>query len=194
MGPAAKRRKRLARAAKIAALCIAILIFLNLFVVERGRVRLDSMEPSLSDGDWVLFEKTSVCRQGPKRFDIVVFKAPRDPDKVYIKRVVALPNEVVEAREGKVFVDGRPLVPPEGVDWGPLEFGPVPVEPAHYYVLGDNPAESVDSRVWDGVPRDYVLGRVFLRFYPLGEIRSFGRESAFEEGVQDGDQGIQADG
>ncbi len=188
-----KGRKRLLRALKIALAIAVALVLLNAYVVQRGRVRLSSMEPTLHDGEWVLFEKVMMHRGGPKRFDIVVFKAPNDPDKVFIKRVVALPNEVVEARKGDLFVDNEPRTLPEGVDWGEAEFGPELVSAAHYFVVGDNLAESQDSRTWGCVPRDYVLGRVIWRFWPPGRWRIFGREAVRRQGVGDADKGTQAD-
>ncbi|MCD6404500.1 MAG: signal peptidase I [Planctomycetes bacterium] len=176
MSPASKRRRRLVRAAKVLLALALVLGVLKTWVVEIGRVRLHSLEPTLCDGDWVVFEKISARR--PKRFDIVVFKAPREPDKVYIKRVIGLPNEVVEVRLGKLFVNELEVCLPNGANWAGADFGPTPVERAHYFVVGDNPANSVDSREWGGVPRDYVLGRVILRFRPVGKWKTFRRESA----------------
>ncbi len=149
---------------------------LKTWVVEIGRVRLHSLEPTLSDGDWVVFEKISARR--PKRFDIVVFKAPREPDKIYIKRVIGLPNEVIGMRRGELFVNELEVRLPGGGKWEGSDFGPIPVERAHYFVVGDNPADSLDSREWGGVPRDYILGRVILRFLPIGKWKAFRRESA----------------
>jgi signal peptidase I len=187
---AQKRKKRLARFAGVMAAALLVVVLLNIFVVRQGRVRLSSMEPVLSDGDWILFEKLALSRGGPRRFDIVVFKAPDDPDSVFIKRVIGLPNEIVEARSGALYVDGHEVALPEGVDWGEAAFAPATVKAAHYFVVGDNVAESEDSRAWGPVPRDYVLGRVFWRFWPPGEWKIFRRSGALQQGVEDGDQGI----
>jgi len=183
----------LARLAKVMASALVVVVLLNIFVVRQGRVRLNSMEPALSDGDWILFEKLVMSRGGPGRFDIVVFKAPEDPDTVYIKRVVGLPNEIVEARGGALWVDGDPQALPVGVDWGKESFGPETVRAAHYFVVGDHLAASEDSRTWGAVPRDYILGRVFWRFWPPAEWKVFRRGGALQDGVEDGDQEIQAD-
>lgn len=187
MGPREKRRRRLARAAKISAAALVVLVLLNLFVVERGRVKLHSMEPTLSDGDWVLFEKVTKRCGGPRRFDVLVFKAPNDPDKAYIKRLIGLPDEVVEADDGRLLVNGEEVAVPAGKRWAGMSFGPTAVGPAHYFVVGDNPDESRDSRDWGGVPRDYILGRVFLRWWPPAEMACIRRESASTEGVESGD-------
>ena len=155
-------KKRLKRVARIALLIAVALVLLEAFFVQHGKVRLSSMEPSLGDGDWVLFEKLVVSRGGPRRFDIVVFKAPTDPDKVFIKRVAGLPNEIVEAKGGRLFVDGEEVALGDAVDWGETDFGPVTVSPAHYFVVGDNLAESLDSREWGSVPRDYILSLIHI--------------------------------
>lgn len=190
----AKRKKMLTRLACILAVALVATLVLNVFVIRQGRVRLSSMEPALADGDWILFEKLVMSRGGPERFDIVVFKAPNDPDAIYIKRVIALPNEIVEAREGGLYVDGEEVVLPGEVEWGDADLAPTTVPPAHYFVVGDNLARSEDSRNWGPVPRDYILGRVFWRFWPPGDWKIFRRYGAFERGVQDADQTIQADG
>lgn len=190
----AKRKKRLARLAGILAAALVVVVVLNVFVVRQGRVRLSSMEPVLADGDWILFEKLVMSRGGPERFDIAVFKAPNDPDTIYIKRVIALPNEIVEARDGALYVDGEEVALPGEVEWGDADFAPSTVPPAHYFVVGDNLAGSEDSRNWGPVPRDYILGRVFWRFWPPGDWKIFRRHGALQQGVEDADQGIQADG
>jgi signal peptidase I len=183
---------RLRRAAVVTFGILVVLLALDAWVAQHGRVRLRSMEPTLSDGDWVLFEKLN--KREIRRFDIVVFKAPRDPDKVFIKRVVGLENEIVEARGGRLFVDQREVDLPAGVDWGEGGFGPELVNAAHCFVVGDNFTDSEDSRSWGCVPRDYVLGRVFWRFWPLSKWRLFGEQDAVIHGAEDGDKGIQADG
>jgi signal peptidase I len=185
MGLASKRGKRLARFVKVAVLLAAALFVTAVYIAELGRVNGRSMDPALSDGDRIIFEKLTLRRTGLQRFDIVVFKAPYDPDQVYIKRVVGLPEELVRISQGRLEVNGADVPLPDGVDWGKADFGPVAVPPAHYFCVGDNLGESVDSRVWGFVPRDYCLGRVWLRFWPAGGWRMFGRESASAKGIED---------
>ena len=190
MGPASKRRKRLARAVKLAAAAAVVLVLAGVYLGEFARVNGRSMEPALAGGDRVFFEKLSVRRTGPNRFDIVVFKAPEEPDRLYIKRVVGLPEDVAEAAEGRLMINGVQVPLPAGLDWGDARFGPVAMRPGHYFVVGDNLGDSVDSRQWGPVPRDYILGRVCLRFWPVGKWRVFQRESASGEGVRDANKGL----
>ncbi len=189
MGRRSKLKRRLARAVKVAAALAVVWVALELFVVQHGRVKLKSMEPALHDGDWVLFDKTVVRRRGLRRFDIVVFKAPADPDKIYIKRVVGLPNEVVRLTGGVLLVDSDEIALPAGVDWEGIDYGPAPVEAAHYFVLGDNAGESEDSRAWGDVPRDYILGRVMWRFWPVTNWKVFRRASAWTIGFDNSGRG-----
>jgi signal peptidase I len=183
MGPAAKRSKRLARLIRLVAVFAAVLVLAGVFGGEFAHVSGRSMEPTLADGDRVFFEKLSVRWSDLKRFDMVVFKAPDDPDRIYIKRIVGLPGDVVEAAEGVWRVNGNAVPLPAGVQFGGLKLDPVVVSPAHYYVLGDNLGDSVDSRQWGAVPRDYVLGRVVLRFWPATSMRIYRRADAQEQGV-----------
>ena len=192
MKPAFNRKKRFVRRVRIALAILVVLVAIDVWLVRMGRIRQRSMEPVLSDGDWVFFDKTVMRRGGPKRFDIVMFKGPDDPDKIFIKRVIAVGNEIVEVDDGRLLVNGIELEKPDGAEWGELEIGPHVVRPAHYYVLGDNLRESLDSRAWGDVPRDYIMGRVLWRFWPVGNWRIFRREDVRVLGVEDGDKGIQA--
>jgi len=175
-GRASPKSKRLARLLRIAVLLAAVAIVVGVYLAEFGRVKGRSMEPTLRDGDRVVFEKVSSRWGGPVRFDVLVFKGPNDPDKVLIKRVVGLPDEMIEIRAGRLLVNGVHASLPPSLDWGDVDFGPVAVSPAHYFVLGDNMGDSDDSRRWGGVPRDYVLGRVCWRFWPLVAWKVFARE------------------
>lgn len=189
MGPA-KRSRRLARVTMFVAVLAAVLVLAGVYGGEFARVSGASMEPALSDGDRVFFEKLGVRRSDLSRFDVVVFKAPEDPDRIFIKRIVALPGEVLEASEGVLKVNGVAVPLPAGLQYGSLNLEPVVVRGAHYYVLGDNLGESLDSRNWGAVPRDYVLGRVVMRFWPVGSIRIYRRDGAQEQGVEDASKGV----
>ena len=189
MGPAFRRKKRLPLVVKVVA-AAALLAIAGIYAGEIARVNGRSMEPALESGDRVVFEKLSVRRAGLKRFDIVVFKAPEDPDTVYIKRVIGLPDEVVQATGGRLLVNGVEKALPAGMESAGMEFGPVVVRPAHYFVVGDNCGDSVDSRQWGAVPRDYILGRAVLRFWPVGSMKIFGCFGAQEERVKDAGKGI----
>jgi len=156
----------------VIALLLALLIrglFLESFVVQ-----YNSMEPTLHDGQRLLVNKFVYRVRPPRRGDIIVFQYPRDPERDFIKRVAAVGGDTVEIAEGRVFVNGRRLEEPyvEFVDTGSHALTKVP--PGMLFVLGDNRANSEDSRSFGFVPRDNVKGRAFLVFWPLSDLTLLG--------------------
>ncbi|MEN3186914.1 MAG: signal peptidase I [Atribacterota bacterium] len=155
------------------ALVIALLI--RYFVVEGYYIPSSSMEPTLIPGERVLVAKFYYRFTEPKRGDIVVFRYPIDNRRNLIKRLVGLPGETVEIRDGVVRVDGELL---QGnsfnrryYDVGYYGQGEHVVPPGSYFVLGDNSENSDDSRFWGYVPRKNILGRAFLVYWPPHRVR-----------------------
>src|SRR3546814_175388 len=137
----------------------------------------ESMEPTLDVGDRVLVNKLSYDLHDINRGDIVVFELPEDqvgPDgiKDLIKRVIGLPGEVIETRDGVVYIDDRRLEEPylpEGGPTGP----PIPrqtIPEGYVYVLGDNRDNSADSRARGPIPIDTVVGRAFILVWPPAKM------------------------
>src|SRR5712664_166882 len=155
------------------ALMIAALVVV--FIVQPVKVEGTSMLPRLHDGERIFVNKLiyyDEFRWAPKvdRGDIVVFWFPDDPSKSYIKRVVGLPGDTIEMRDGTVRVNGsqideRYLDPRFNVS--PKSQAPVYVRPNHYFVMGDNRDNSSDSRSWGLVPRKYIYGKALFRYWPL---------------------------
>jgi signal peptidase I len=155
------------------ALMIAALVVV--FVVQPVKVEGTSMLPRLHDGERIFVNKLIYYDEyswAPKvdRGDIVVFWFPDDPSKSYIKRVVGLPGDTIEMRDGTVSVNGiqideRYLDPRLNVS--PKSQTPVYVRPNYYFVMGDNRDNSSDSRSWGLVPKKYVYGKALLRYWPL---------------------------
>lgn len=148
------------------ALLIALLI--NVFVGQATRVEGQSMEPSLHSEQRLVVEKLSYRFHGPQRFDIVVLKVPSQGEELLIKRVVGLPGETVEIKDGGVYIDGQLLEEPftdERTQAG--RHGQVTVPPLHIFVLGDNRDRSNDSRSFGPVPIENVIGRAWLSYWPL---------------------------
>lgn len=167
---------------------------LKTFVAQAYHIPSGSMEPQLEIGDRVVVSRIAYRLHDPRRGDVIVFDAPsvadddgggigafvvellegvglRHPDETeLIKRVIGLEGEVVEARGGRVLVNGRelrePYLPP---DVATADFGPVTVPPEHVFVLGDNRGSSADSRSALGpVPVDAIVGRALARVWPPG--------------------------
>jgi len=149
---------------------ILIAILINLFLAQPTRVHGQSMEPSLHTDQRLIVEKISYHLHGPRRGDVVVFSMPQQSDELLIKRVIGLPGETVEIRSGKVYVNGAVLDEPYLEQETRGRFGPVVVPPLHVFVLGDNRSFSNDSRAFDAVPIEDILGRAWFSYWPLQNL------------------------
>src|SRR6266481_9161352 len=155
----------------IFALMIAALVVV--FVVQPVKVEGTSMLPRLHDGERIFVNKL-IYYGIPKlqRGDIVVFWYPNDPGKSYIKRVIGLPGDIVEERNGRIYINGKELEETYLDPQRTLKVenrAPVHVQPHYYYVMGDNRDNSSDSRYWGLVPEKYIYGKAVVRYWPLGE-------------------------
>jgi signal peptidase I len=155
-------------------LSVAVLFcfFLIAFVVQAFRVQGTSMEPLLLDGERIVVNKFVYRFRPIARGDVVVFWYPRDPAVSFIKRVVGLPGDVVELRDGQLLVNGvavRESYLPEGFQDGD-SYPPTEVRKGYYFVLGDHRRSSNDSRSWGEVPERYIYGRAAFRFWPLDRL------------------------
>jgi signal peptidase I len=147
---------------------ILIALLINVFVGQATRVEGQSMEPNLHTNQRLVVEKMSYRFHGPQRFDIVVLRLPNQGDDLLIKRVIGLPGETVEIRNGHVYIDGQALDEPFAVgDTRPGRQSSVVVPPLHVFVLGDNRNHSNDSRSFGPVPIENVIGRAWLSYWPL---------------------------
>jgi len=155
------------------ALMIAALVVV--FIVQPVKVEGTSMLPRLHDGERIFVNKLIYYDEygwAPKveRGDIVVFWFPDDPSKSYIKRVIGLPGDTVEMREGVVRVNGGELDEQyldRRLSLSPRSQPPVYVRPNYYFVMGDNRDNSSDSRTWGLVPKKYVYGKALFRYWPI---------------------------
>jgi signal peptidase I len=154
-------------------LAVAVLFcfFLITFVAQAFRVQGTSMLPLLEDGERIIVNKLVYRIRPIERGDVVVFWYPRDPSVSFIKRVVGLPDDVVEIKAGLVYVNGK------RIEEGYLasryrddeSYSPVQIKKGYYYVLGDHRNSSNDSRSWGEVPEKYIYGRAIFRFWPLAK-------------------------
>jgi signal peptidase I len=155
-------------------LIVVVFILFGVFFVQPVVVEGTSMLPQLHDGERLLVNKLvyykiqSVSWGHIERGDIVVFWFPNDPDKSYVKRVIGLPGEQVEIRNGKVLINGQELteayLDTEHNQTLP-SWPPKRVEEHHYFVMGDNRDNSSDSRYWGLVPEKYIYGKAFFRYW-----------------------------
>ena len=166
VGAAPHRQHRLAVGAAVLA-AVALVLAVGAWVAEPLRIPSDSMAPTLRPGDHVLVDKTAYRRGEPRRGDLAVVRAPGS-DELMLKRVVALGGQTVGIEDGVLVVDGRrppePYVDHDAVD--SVFFGPVRVPRGSVFVLGDNRADSVDSRRFGALPQNALVGRVATRLWP----------------------------
>ena len=160
-------------------LIIVVFILFGVFAVQPVVVEGTSMLPQLHDGERLLVNKLvyykfkSISWGHLDRGDIVVFWYPSDPDKSYVKRIIGLPGETVEVRNGKVYIDGKELNEPylDTIHNQNLRDNVLKSVDEHYYfVMGDNRDNSSDSRVWGLVPEKYIYGKAFFRYWKPGDV------------------------
>ncbi len=145
---------------------LAVILFLIVnFTTGRFEVRGYSMEPTLYDGQYLIVSKVIYRIHPPERGDIIVFHPPNGDSDDYIKRVVGLPGETVEVRDGATWIDGVPLEEPYMVSSGGSS-GPRTLGEGQYFVLGDNRANSSDSRSWGILPQEDIIGKAWLCYWP----------------------------
>jgi signal peptidase I len=155
-------------------LIIVVFILVGVFFVQPVVVEGTSMAPQLHDGERLLVNKLVYYKiQGVswghlQRGDIVVFWYPNDPDKSYVKRVIGLPGETVEIRNGLVFINGTQLQEPYlDVEHNQMlhDNSVTTVKEHYFFVMGDNRDNSSDSRYWGLVPEKYIYGKAFFRYW-----------------------------
>ena len=173
-------------------IALILALFIRQFIVQAFKIPTGSMRMTLIEGDRILVNKfiygAEIPLVGtrlpavrlPQRGDVVVFRYPEDPKKDFIKRLVALPGEAMEIRNGSIYINGvlnkDQLIQnryyynrPES-DFG-KEGQVIKVPEGSYYVLGDNSSSSRDSRYWGFVPKKNVLGQAMVVYWPPNRIR-----------------------
>ena len=145
---------------------VVIALVINLFLAQATQVLGQSMEPNLHSTQRVVVEKiTYRFVHGPRRGDVVVIDAP-DQSEMLIKRVVGLPGETIELRNGQVYIDGEPLTEPWAVNPGGGNYGPLTIPPLHVFVMGDNRGASNDSRSFGPVAIEHIVGHAWFSYWP----------------------------
>jgi signal peptidase I len=150
-------------------------ILIVTFGFQVARVEGMSMAPTLEDQDRLIVNKLIYRIRPPHKNDIVMLYYPVNPDKSFVKRVIAEENDLVRIVDGKVYVNDVPVddtyVPSEfrsHDDWGPSM-----IQEGYYFVMGDHRNNSSDSRHWGLVPKKYIIGKVQVRWWPIPEATLF---------------------
>ncbi len=165
---------------QVLAVSLAIIIPVRYFLIQPFYVKGASMEPSFFDHEYLIIDELSYRLHEPQRGDIVVFRYPGDPKQFFIKRVIGLPGETVEIAGGQIKIyneknpNGAVLQETAYLDQDyTATTRTVTLQKDEYYVLGDNRVASLDSRYFGPVKRSYVVGRVWLRGWPLDRWKVF---------------------
>ena len=161
---------------------LVLTLIIRTYVIQAFKIPSGSMRPTLMEGDKLFVNKYIYRFQKPQRGDIIVFKYPVDPKKDFIKRLVGFGGESAEIRDGKIYVDDKVLEDP--ATFGKFYYynhdpygGPndkIQIPEGAFYVLGDNSANSTDSRFWGFVPQKNVLGKAVFRWWPPKRIGTVG--------------------
>ena len=155
---------------KLIVFTVTLAILLNQFVIVNASIPTGSMESAIMPNDRIIAFRLSYLFSDPARFDIVIFRYPDDESRLYVKRIIGLPGETVNIRDGLVFIDDAETSLQDdfirdGIAWG--NYGPFEVPEESFFMLGDNRGNSEDSRAWNNpfVHRSGILGRAIFKYY-----------------------------
>jgi signal peptidase I len=164
---------------KLVGISLVLVILVRYFIVQPFFVRGSSMEPSFFDGEYLVIDEISYRLREPKRGEAIIFRYPLDPSQYFIKRVIGLPGDRVEIHAGKVEIfteNGSDEELKESyLSSGTQTLGEVSVKLAEgeYFVMGDNREASSDSRMWGILPDKYLIGKVWIRAWPIERMEKF---------------------
>ena len=164
---------------RFAAMIIVVVFVVRTYIAQPFVVSGASMVPTFQNSNYLIIDELTYHFQDPKRGDVVVFHPPVDSDVYYIKRIIGVPGDTIDIKNGTVTLTNAEH--PNGIK---LEEDYITRDPAggnhsttvtegHYFVMGDNRAASFDSRRWGVLPRKNIIGRAFLRLFPFNEIAVF---------------------
>ena len=186
------KRARLLEYVVLIGLAVLVALALQAWVVKPYRIPSGSMLDTLRPGDRVLVNRFVYHLHEPRRGDVIVFRYPGDPSVAFIKRVVGVPGDVLEARDGRLYVNGSPMREPYvhrtrgrrdpttpaaalagGTMHDPWSLSRAFTVPdGQFFVMGDNRLDSDDSRVWGTVPRDAIIGEGVATYWPFSRLHT----------------------
>ncbi|HEY1348391.1 MAG TPA: signal peptidase I [Ktedonobacteraceae bacterium] len=163
------KRSHLAREI-VETIALTILIFLAIhFTVQNYQISGPSMQNTLHSSQFVLVNKVAYLFHPPERGDVIVFHEPDQPDRDLIKRVIGLPGDTLKLDGNNIWVNGTQLHEPYITQRNNPAAEMVTVPSNDYFVMGDNRPVSEDSRYFGSVPKDYIVGKAILVYWPLSQ-------------------------
>lgn len=154
---------------KITLISLAIILPIRFYVAQPFFVRGASMESSFQDGNYLVIDEISYRFGSPKRGEVIVFRAPTGSAQFLIKRIIGLPGETIAIHDGKVMINDKELIEDYLSEPTSGDINRVLGE-EEFFVLGDNRDSSFDSRQWGVLPGDNVVGKAWLRAWPITQI------------------------
>ena len=156
------------------AIAVVLAFFIRYFIVELYLVDGPSMRPTLQSAERLVVNKFIYRFRPPERGEILVFRYPRDPSRDFIKRVIAVPGDTIEIRDGRVYVNAALLNEPYILSKPRGNYPLATVPDGHIFVMGDNRNNSEDSRFADVgfVPFDLIKGKAMLVFWPVSQFKT----------------------
>lgn len=156
---------------------IALLIVLPIrfFVAQPFIVSGASMEDTFHNNQYLIVDELTYHFEDPRRGDVIIFRYPKNPSQFFIKRVIGLPGDTITIDGSKVtitnkeFPEGRTLTEPYINGMHSSAYIQQTLNPGEYFVMGDNRDASSDSRIWGTLPRENIVGRAFIRLFPLSQ-------------------------
>ena len=161
---------------------LVIVVLIRSYLIQPFLVKGASMEPNFHDGNYLIVDEISYRFRKPERGEVIVFKYPKDPKQYFIKRIVGLPGEKIEIKDQKVSIwnsenpnglllDEKYLTKEELTKGSTV----LQLKPTEYFVMGDNRLFSSDSRYWGALPSDLIIGKAWVRAWPIEQAKIFGK-------------------
>ncbi|KKW23377.1 MAG: Signal peptidase I [Parcubacteria group bacterium GW2011_GWA2_51_12] len=169
---------------KVFIIAVAIIIPIRWFLFQPFVVTGDSMRPNFHNGNYLIIDELTYRFRSPDRGEVVVLRFPNDPSQFFIKRLIGLPGERVVIDNGRVtvFNEDNPngllleegYLPNQNITFGNVDRT---LGETEYFVMGDNRLSSSDSRIWGPLPREDIVGRVYIRVFPVKDFEFYGAEA-----------------
>jgi len=160
---------------KIVIIALVIVVPIRYFIFQPFFVRGQSMEPNFENGDYLIIDEISYRFSDPQRGEVIVFDFPNNPSQRYIKRIIGLPGETIEIKDGNVSIfnkEGSQVLDESSylLDVNTKGNLKVALDENEYFVLGDNRFSSSDSRRWGPVKKEDIIGKVFMKAWPFAVL------------------------
>jgi signal peptidase I len=162
---------------KVIIIALAIALPVRWFIAEPFIVNGASMDPTFATGQFLIVDRLTYDFKKPQRGDVIIFEYPNDPSTYYIKRIIGLPGETINIKDGKVTIINKdnpngitldePYLSPEHLS---RDTSSTTLTSTQYFVMGDNRAQSSDSRYWGPLESHFIIGRPIVRLIPVQTI------------------------